>query len=349
MRLGIFDHIDASGAPIDQQLNRRLDLVEIYDATGVDTYHLAEHHSTPLGMASAPSVFLAAVAQRTKRIKFGPLVYILPLHHPLRLIEEICLLDQLSGGRFQLGVGPGGGVLEQIRFGFDESELAPRYTETLDILLTAFGSEVLNYEGRFYTLRDVPMLLRPLQRPHPPIWYGTTSPGRAAWAADNRVNLLSLLPPAMTRKISDAYRDEWSARGHSAETMPACGVTYQMVVAETDAEARAIASRAWKVFRSSYNYLWRRDDRSPSVRISDDLGENEAAGRVVIGSPETVIAKLRSIEEVAGINYLGAELVFGDMSWDEARRAAELFGTLVVPAISGLSQTATIAKSAILA
>ena len=93
--------------PLHQQYEERLKLIEAYDRAGFHAYHLAEHHATPLGMAPSPSVFLAAVAQSTKRLRFGPLVYTLSLYHPLRLVEEICMLDQMSGGRLELGIGTG--------------------------------------------------------------------------------------------------------------------------------------------------------------------------------------------------------------------------------------------------
>src|SRR5207237_6662104 len=107
MKFGVFDHMDRNGLPLGQQYEDRLKLIEGYERAGFHCYHLAEHHATPLGMAPSPSVFLAAVAQRTKRLKFGPLVYTLPMYHPLRAAEEICMLDHLSGGRFQVGIGRG--------------------------------------------------------------------------------------------------------------------------------------------------------------------------------------------------------------------------------------------------
>src|SRR5882724_2510700 len=107
LTFGVFDHLDRGGRSIADLFEQRLRIVELYDRAGFHAYHLAEHHSTPLGMAPSPSVFLSAVAQRTKALRFGPLVYTVNLYHPLRLIDEICMLDQLSGGRLELGVGRG--------------------------------------------------------------------------------------------------------------------------------------------------------------------------------------------------------------------------------------------------
>src|SRR2546427_1798668 len=95
MKFGVFDHMDDAGGPLEGLYADRLALIEAYDRSGIYGYHLAEHHATPLGCAASPGLFLAAVAQRTKTIRFGPLVYLLPFYHPLRLIEEICMLDQM--------------------------------------------------------------------------------------------------------------------------------------------------------------------------------------------------------------------------------------------------------------
>src|SRR5258706_12364920 len=107
MKFGIFDHMDRAGANLGRQFDERLKLIERYERAGFHAYHLAEHHSTPLGMAPSPSVFLAAVAQRTKTLRFGPLVYLLPLYHPIRLAEEIAMLDQMSHARLEFGIGRG--------------------------------------------------------------------------------------------------------------------------------------------------------------------------------------------------------------------------------------------------
>ena len=105
MRFGVFDHVDDCGLPLAGHYAARLRIVEALDDLQFDSYHVAEHHGTPLGRAPSPNVYLAAVAQRTRRLKFGPMVYVAALYHPLRLAEEICMLDHMSGGRMQIGLG----------------------------------------------------------------------------------------------------------------------------------------------------------------------------------------------------------------------------------------------------
>ncbi len=115
--------------PLSQQYEERLKLIEAYDHAGFYCYHLAEHHATPLGMAPSPAVFLSAVAQRTKRMRLGPLVYILSLQNPLRAYEDICMLDHLSNGRLELGLGRGVSPVEIGYYGVDPEESRGRYQE----------------------------------------------------------------------------------------------------------------------------------------------------------------------------------------------------------------------------
>src|SRR4029077_19386291 len=161
LSFGIFDHVDDNGSPRGEQFEDRIKLVELLEAEGFYGYHLAEHHATPLGTEPCPSVFLAAVAQRTRRIRFGPLVYVLPLHHPLRLYEEICMLDHLSGGRLQLGVGRGGGLVEHKRYGIDPATAQAMYHEAFAVLMQACEAEVLNFDGRFYHFKDYLAVAKP--------------------------------------------------------------------------------------------------------------------------------------------------------------------------------------------
>src|ERR1700689_2737557 len=107
MKFGLFDHVYRSERSLAEQLDERLDYVAAADAAGFYGYHVAEHHATPLNLVPVPGVYLGAVARATTRIRLGPLVYLLPLYSPLRLIEEICMLDQLSRGRLDVGVGRG--------------------------------------------------------------------------------------------------------------------------------------------------------------------------------------------------------------------------------------------------
>ena len=270
MKFGVFDHLDHEGIPLDQLYANRLRLVEAYDRAGLYAYHLAEHHSTPLGCAASPSVFLAAVAQRTKTLRFGPLVYALPFYNPMRLIEEICMLDQMSGGRFQLGIGRGVSHYESEFYGIEFDQSQWMYHEAFQMILKGLASDELTFEGKFYRCHNVPMMLRPRQRPHPPLWYGIAVPESADWPAANDVNIVTLVPRAAVRAIVDRFCATRAKLGKCTDPMPLMGVTRHLVVAGTDAEAERIARRAYQRWRENFTWLWKKhgidvDEKFPMI------------------------------------------------------------------------------------
>src|ERR1700731_3668419 len=133
MEFGVFDHLDRDDQALGDYYFARLQIIEAYDRLGFYAYHVAEHHATPPGMGPSPGVFLSAVAQRTQRLRFGPLVYALPLYHPLRMVEEICMLDQMSGGRLEIGFGRGSSPSELIYYGHDPEKSQRIYAEGLGL------------------------------------------------------------------------------------------------------------------------------------------------------------------------------------------------------------------------
>jgi len=226
MKFGVFDHMDDAGGPLAKLYSDRLELIEAYDRSGIYGYHLAEHHSTPLGCAASPGLFLAALAQRTKSLRFGPLVYLLPFYHPLRLIEEICMLDQMSGGRLELGIGRGVSPFETRAYGLDFAQTAEIYHEAFQLILNGLTSDELTFEGKHYQFHKVPMILRPLQRPHPPLWYGITIPENADWPAANDVNIVTIALRPTVRMILDRYRAERARLGKTHHAFTASRGTW---------------------------------------------------------------------------------------------------------------------------
>src|SRR5436309_9808067 len=209
MQFGVFDHLDRNDLALREYYESRLQIIEAYDRLGFYAYHVAEHHSTPLGLAPSPSVFLSAVAQRTKRLRFGPLVYALPLYHPLRMIEEICMLDQMSGGRLEIGFGRGSVPAELIYYGQKPEQAQAVYAEALELVLQGLTSRTLSFRGEFFQFDNVPMELEPLQKPHPPVWYGVHAPQSAARAARKGLHVVSLDPLSATRASFDTFRAAW--------------------------------------------------------------------------------------------------------------------------------------------
>ena len=256
MEFGIFDHLDHTGAPLPDFYEDRLKIAEAYDRAGFYAYHLAEHHATPLGMAPSPNVFLAALAQRTKRLRFGPMVFVVPLYHPLRLISEICMLDQMSGGRLELSFGRGASPIELEYFGADPKQAQDIYNEAVEVILTGLSHKTLSFHGKHFNFDNVPMALGPLQNPHPPIWYGAHAPDSAARAARKALNIINLDPTAHIRETVASYRKAWQDAKGSAP-LPKIGLGRFIVVADTDAQAMRLASRAYRPWFDSFIHLSR--------------------------------------------------------------------------------------------
>jgi alkanesulfonate monooxygenase SsuD/methylene tetrahydromethanopterin reductase-like flavin-dependent oxidoreductase (luciferase family) len=336
VEFGIFDHLDRSGEELGDLFESRLKLIELIEQQNFYGYHLAEHHSTPLGAVASPSVFLAAAIQRTRRIRLGPLVYVLPLYHPLRLFEEICMLDHMSNGRLMLGVGRGGALLEHERFGVDPATASARYHEAFTVLMRAFKDDVLNFEGEFFKYRDYLVQARPLQSPHPPIWYGAPSAEAIMWGVSRGINVVSLGPTSRAREISDRYRKEWVDLGRRPSTLPRIGITRHIVVAETDAAAKSLARRAYVPWRKGIAYLWEHANADFTLKeiYPETFEELCALGHGVAGSPATVCAFLSRLEQETGVNYVLGQMIFGDMTFDEAASSIRLFGSDVMPAFA---------------
>ena len=334
LQFGIFDHLDDNGIPLAELFETRLRLIEQYDRAGFRSYHIAEHHATPLGMAPSPSVFLAAVAQRSERLRFGPLLYVTPMYHPLRVAEEVVMLDHMSRGRLELGLGRGASPIEIAGFDVDPAEASAMNREATEVILAALMSDIVNHDGKFYRCKNVRIAARPLQQPHPPLWFAPIEPSRAADAARMKGNMVTLIPNAGVKALVQAYRTAWQALGDSAADMPLVGAFRHVVVADSDAKARELAGPAYRLWRHHMAFLWEWGGIPfPLGAIyPDDFAALEAMGMGVAGSPETVRRYVAQSVEATGITYFLADMAFGSLPYDAASRSVDLFAKEVMPA-----------------
>jgi alkanesulfonate monooxygenase SsuD/methylene tetrahydromethanopterin reductase-like flavin-dependent oxidoreductase (luciferase family) len=328
VEFGIFDHVDRGDEPIAVLYENRLRLIEAADAAGFRTWHVAEHHATPLGMAPSPGIFLAAAATRTRRIRLGPLVYILPLYPPLRLIEEIAMLDQLSSGRFELGVGRGISPYELAYSGVNFLEAQGIYEEALQVVLAGLTSDRLTHRGEHYRFNGVPIELRPVQQPHPPLWQGVVHPDGAAAAARRSVNVVTNAANANVKPLVDRYLETW--KGGAGEPTPLVGAQRHVYVAATDAEAVADARPAYRAWYDNLTHLWRRFNSIP-MRFAESLDRALEIGTAIVGSPATVRAEIERHLHETGVNYFVTRLAFGTLGYDRTRRSLDLLAAEVLP------------------
>ena len=340
MQFGIFDHLDRHDIPLGQYYEDRLRLIELYDRLGFYAYHVAEHHSTPLGMAPSPMLFLTAVAQRTARLRFGPLVLALPLYHPLRVAEEICMLDQLSGGRLDIGFGRGSSPVELMYYGQDPQEAPAIYAEAAELITRAITEPELTFTGEHFNFHAVPRTVEPLQTPHPPLWYGVHSPQSAERAAIKRLNTVNLDPPQDARETTDHFMRAW--RQHNGDAAPPkIGIGRFIVVAGSDEEAVSLGRRAYHHWHDSFTHLFRKHGRTQQHPRPTDFDALMARGQGFAGTPDQVLHWLQDQVAVTGANYIVGQFAFGDLTFAECERSVSLFAEHVMPRLKIHSEPLT--------
>ena len=343
LRFGIFDWIDDSRRPAAEVYEHRLKLVEYADRAGFWCYHLAEHHGTPLSLAPSPNLFLAAAAGRTSRIRLGTLVNVLPLYDPVRLAEEICMLDHLSQGRLELGVGRGGSPSELLNYGVNGVEEARAlYLEVFDMLIAALRQGRVDHNGERFS-RQATLSVRPHQRPYPPLWFPTSNPESVPWIAQQGLSTLfgflvtrtGADPGEMVKQYERIWHEHRNKDGRLNGHVPAPCVGHQrhVYVAETDAEALKDARSALADFFASFNHLWLQHHGQEF--FSSDFDSFLGKRFLLVGSPATVREQLQEELPRLGGNYFVATFAFGTLTEEKSLRSADLFAREVMPALRG--------------
>ena len=353
IEFGIFDHIERlPGVSLQQLYQDRLEFLKVADRGGFSGYHLAEHHGTYLCAAPQQAVFLAAAAQVTERIRLGPLVFCLPLHQPLRLIEDICMLDNLSGGRIDVGIGRGIGFAEHFFFDHSHTEAGERFEEVLDIIVQGLTTGRIDSRNRkFHDFPEINVCLEPLQEPYPPFW----SPGNFEYAARRGLNCL--FPARISKQIHEVYQQIAADNCHGPDrlnphvTKPKLGSSHMVCVAETDDEARRIGHRAWDVLkRNIWSVHWNEAlilKELPTAhydflqKVFGSAERAEKAGSLVVGSPDTVREYFTQYASEGQTEYIVTALPFGDMTHQEAMRSLQLLIDEVIPAVRSVGSVDT--------
>ena len=328
LAFGVFDHIDRGSVPPVQLFRERLRMVEAFEQAGFYSYHVAEHHSTPLGLAPSPGIYLAAVAERTQRLRFGPMVYLLPLYHPLRLAEEVTMLDQISNGRLDVGVGTGVSPAELATFGVDKAETPEIFDEVLAVMKLAWTNDRVTHHGKRFSFDAVPVTTHPVQKPHPPLYYGVGHPEAAGARLAAGFNGITMMARESVRGIWTSPHAIAGAAGKS----PRLGVARMLVVDKDHDKAWAIARRAYRVWETSFHWLWKEKGYSPVFGWRPETYDGMAdLGVGLAGTPDEIAEQFQAHIDETGSNYCVAQFSFGDMTLAEVLSSLELFVTGVMP------------------
>lgn len=281
---------------------RALERITIMDRSGYDAVWLTEHHFTDYSVCPSIPVIGTFAAARTSRLRIGTGVCLAGFYHPLRLAEEVALLDVLSGGRVNWGAGRGFDPNEFAAFGVPVEESHARFRETVEIVLAAWTHDRLTYTGEFFSFDGVEVLPKPLQRPHPPVWLAASSPAAVERAAVAGHAIL-MDPHATHAELGNKlalYRKTLARHGHSLDGRQIPMARF-FAVAATDAEAADVARSGARWLLDTYVPPHMQADADPVQRYVDEV--------VIHGTPERVRDRLAQLEDELPLDYLiGAPL-----------------------------------------
>ena len=346
MRFGTFSYNQwRPDVPEAQGFAELLEQIELTERLGFDEAWFAEHHHSDYGLLSSPNLMIAHLAPRTSRLRMGNLVNALPLHDPMRLAEECAILDILTGGRLNVGLGRGV-QRDDIKHGLDRDAAQARFDEGIDILQRAWTEETFSHHGTAWNYQDISCRPRPIQRPHPPIYYGSISADSVLDVARRGWNLaLSRQPLDNVVRAVESFRAARAALGNP----PGGGnvlVVREIYVADSDEQAWAEAgiqiTRFWQMAgdnRWSHDPITTDDlprytSRFPYFRGGMTLEQVDEWGVSLIGSPETVARKARAMVEAARPDSLVGLFSFGGLTHAQITHSLELFATRVMPALA---------------
>lgn len=343
-KFGIFDHIEGiPGTPPHELFQDRLALIKMADEAGFAGYHLAEHHGSDLCMAPSQELFIAAASQVTTDIRLGPMVKLLPMHHPVRIIEDMCVLDHLTGGRLEYGVGRGAVPIEHYWFSQDWWESRDRFTDVLRIIEHALSSEEISSgNSRFFDFPTMPMSTKPLQD-RIPFWY----PGSPVTAGRHGMSLM--WPGKISPEAYELYLKTWDEHrgddvrfdglGGGPNSEPRVAYSMLLSIAPTESEAREVARRGMEGLVRRTQTAHRYDHLKLSEQECYDAqgalraihANMEPAIEIGSGTPPQIAERVAGLLDDGMVDYICFMFPTGDMTFDESKRTLELFITEVMP------------------
>jgi alkanesulfonate monooxygenase SsuD/methylene tetrahydromethanopterin reductase-like flavin-dependent oxidoreductase (luciferase family) len=318
--------------PFDVYYQQILDQVQLAEELGWECFWFTEHHFLLYGGPEPnPAVFMAAAASRTSRIHLGSAISILPLHHPIQLAEDYAMVDVLSGGRLEYGIGLGNTAGDFPVYGISREESRPRFQEAAEIILKAWTNERFSHEGTYWQFEDVPVYPRPTQQPHPPIWVAGHSPDSLGWAGRHGFNIMTVahpFPAEHYRPGLAAWREGLAEAGLKPGERH-CKLHLRVWVDEDGERAREVAEAAIR----RYDEL---SATGPSLGrynpAAYDFGAMLTAGRNVYGNPQQCIAAIQNSINNFEFDIFSTTFNFGGLPHEEVKKAMRLFAKEIMPA-----------------
>ncbi|HZT06198.1 MAG TPA: LLM class flavin-dependent oxidoreductase [Chloroflexota bacterium] len=329
-------YIASLDGPVAAFYQHIFEQAELMDTLGVHDLWVTEHHFHEYGgTISNPPTFLAAVARTTRRIHLGVAVSVLPLHNPVQIAEAYAMVDNISNGRLEFGIGRGSTPPEFAGFGVSQADSALRMREAAEIIRQAWTDETVNFHGELFSYSDIRVLPRPVQQPHPTIWVGASrSDDTFRWAGEKGYNLMTLPymyePPVLQHWVG-VYKDALCAAGHDLAAHEILG-KFHIYVAPSDREAHEQAAK----YFGNYETLTRERNtlvRQPNgvARDRHDIDNEIETGNVIAGDSARVIEIIHRWKETIGLTTMSGTFHFGGMPQELALRNIRLFAERVMP------------------
>ncbi len=359
LEFGIFDgfsETEMEGLPADIY-DEHIGRARTAEDLGYRYYFFIEHQNAPFAYISAPSVYLAALARQTSTIRFGPMVYQLPMHHPIRLAQDAAMLDQLSRGRLDFGVGYGIHAHEFMRWRLPFAERRAMGIEAMEIITKAWTEDFVTYDGEYWSFDEALPKPRPFQLPHPPVWIGAHSTTSFDYAAEHNYHVAQNIDVDDVVAEKFAYfKKAWTARGHPGP-MPHMLVARHVHVADTDQQAREesepyllqgfFGKRGGQIIAST-RIGWGGDARGTGGERTPDIEERGRVfqeisksydfwidkGLALVGSPDTVARMIEEQQRRVGYDVLCTQHQIGDMDRPTTMKSLKLFAEQVMPAFN---------------
>jgi alkanesulfonate monooxygenase SsuD/methylene tetrahydromethanopterin reductase-like flavin-dependent oxidoreductase (luciferase family) len=339
MEFGTFLLLQTPSAESSEVVFKRgVEITQAADELGFRNMWLAEHHFSTYGYLSRPLTYAVHLANKTRHLRVGTAVIVLPLHHPLVVAEEIATVDLLSGGRLDVGFGRGYQRYEFERLGARLEESRARWEEEVDVILLALAGKPFSYDGKYYQIPETSVFPQPIQKPHPPIWVTAQSPESVEATVKRSFNLISGgfgVPIERLREFRQAF-DGWVAEYPPKQ--PIRVATQRPVyVTDNEADARAAAEQArWNMrvtLSLRHNYSRVENGHAIPVPFENEPSTDDILDKFsVIGTPDTCIRQLRRLQEAMGIDHFNCSFYFGDLKQSTVLRSMRLFAEEVMPA-----------------
>ena len=339
MEFGTFLLLQSPAAePPEMVYQRGVEITQAAEDLGFGNMWLAEHHFSSYGYLARPMTYALHLANKTRRIRVGTAVIVVPLHHPLLIAEEIATVDLLTGGRLDVGLGRGYQRYEFERLGQDLAESRSRWEEAVDIIMLGLSGQTFSYDRKYFKIPDTTVFPQPIQKPHPPIWVTAQSPESVESTVKRGFNLLSGgfgVPIERLREFRQGF-DGWVAEYPPKQPIRV-GAQRPVYVTDNEADAHAAAEQArWNMrvtLSLRHNYERVERGRAIPVPFADEPSTDDILDKFsIIGTPDSCICQIRRLREAMGIDHFNCSFWFGDLTQNQVLRSMRLFAEEVMPA-----------------